>query len=250
MVRILKIPFDKCIVDKQRTGAAEAPDVIQKLAGRLKGVEWSDVEVTADFEATQNNITKAALEGYRDDVVVGIGGDHSVSYGMMRAFAEKFECGALVFIDAHPDCQDDFLPPTHEDVLRAAVKEKFFKPENILIIGARMWTKQEEEFVKENKIRVGKLEDVQEFAKGQKNIYVSVDIDVVDPVLAPGTGWPEPAGLTDQQILGVIRSLKNSGKVKVLDVVEVSPKFDINNMTSKLAAKILAEISQSVGTSI
>lgn len=246
MVTILKIPFDKCIVDKDRRGAAEAPDVIQKFAGNVKDAIWKDVKISDDFEETQSNITKAALEGYKKGFVIGIGGDHSVSYGLIRAFSKKYEKRGLVVFDAHLDCEDDFLPPTHEDLIRAVVNERFVKPENILIVGARKFYPKEIKFVKKKKIRLGNLEDIGAFIKNVENLYVSVDIDVFDPKYAPGTGYLEKNGLEPEDVLLVIKNLAKSGKVKGFDIVEVNPKKDVENKTSKLAAKLLIEFLSAV----
>ena len=77
-------------------------------------------------------------------------------------------------------------------------------------------------------------------------VYISLDIDVVDPAFAPGTGYPEPAGLTSRQLFYMLHRLKNLKNINIIDIVEVNPKKDINNMTSKLAAKILAELNKGI----
>jgi len=239
MRTILKIPFDACIVDKEKRGAAEAPDIIQKF---VKDAIWKEIEISGDFETIQNNITKAALE---EEIIIGVGGDHSVFYGLMRAFSKKFK-GGLIFFDAHLDCEDDFHPPTHEDIIKAAVNEGFFEPENILMIGSRKFYPKELEFVKEKKIKLGKLEDIADFIRDKENLYISIDIDVFDPKFAPGTGYPEKEGLKPEDVFPVIKDLAKSGKVKGLDIVEVNPKKDIDNKTSKLAAKLLIEFLDAI----
>ena len=80
-------------------------------------------------------------------------------------------------------------------------------------------------------------------AKNFSHLYISIDIDAVDPAFAPGTGYPEPAGLTSRQLLHMLHRLKNLKNINIIDIVEVNPKKDINNMTSKLAAKILVELN-------
>ncbi|MBD3263232.1 hypothetical protein GF374_02530 [Candidatus Woesearchaeota archaeon] len=238
MKTILKIPFDKCIVDRKRRGTAEAPDVIQKFAGEIKDAIWKEIKTSGDFETIQDNITNTALKAYEKGIVAGIGGDHSVAYGLMKAFSQKFK-GGLIFFDAHLDCEDDFLPPTHEDLIKAAVNEGFFEPENILIIGARKFYPKEIKFVKEKGIKISKLEYIQNFIKDKENIYISIDIDVFDPKYAPGTGYPENDGFSPKQLMPVFEMLSKSKKVKGFDICEVCPKKDINNKTSILSADIL-----------
>jgi len=238
MKTILKIPFDLGTIGEERRGSAKAPEVVQGFVGNVKDAIWKEIEVTSDFEHTSDKITSAALEAYEKGQVIGLGGDHSIAYGLMRAFSHKFK-GGLIFFDAHLDCEDDFLPPSHEDLIKAVVNEGFFAPEDILIIGARKFYPKEIEFVKKKNIRLGKLEDITEFIKDKENLYISVDIDVFDPEFAPGTGYPEKHGLNPEKVIPVIKELVNSGKVKGFDLVEINPKKDINNTTSKLAAKLL-----------
>ena len=81
-----------------------------------------------------------------------------------------------------------------------------------------------------------------DFAKTVDNIYISIDIDVIDPAFAPGTGWPEPLGIWPQQLATLLEFLKATKKVRGFDIVEVSPPQDMNNITSSLAARLLLEL--------
>jgi len=253
MHTILKIPFDKCIVEKDRRGAALGPDAIEKelkdffqFEGLSKNIKFVEIEEKDDFEKLHKEVEAEATKAYaKSNLVMGLGGDHSVSYGLIKAFAKKFpKKSGLIYFDAHFDCQDDFLPPTHEDILKAAVKKGFFKPENIFVIGVRNYTEKELGFVQKNKIKFMLVNDfsskeITNFAKNYDDIYFNLDIDAIDPAFAPGTGWPEPLGLHPKDVLDIILQLKD--KIKLLDIVEVSPPKDVNNMTSRLAAKFLAE---------
>ena len=243
MKTILKIAFDKCIVDKTRRGAAEAPDVIQGFVN-IKDAIWKEIKIASDFETTSNNITKTVLD---KDIIIGIGGDHSVSYGLMKAFSKKYPNIGLIVFDAHLDCESDFLPPDHEDILKAAVKEKLFK--KMFVAGVRNYTKEQQEFAMKNfswdsaKVSIDTIKQhiQQEVLEQVDNIYISIDIDVFDPEFAPGTGYPEKDGLKPADVLPIILDLAKTGKVKGFDIVEVCPKKDVNNKTSKLAAKILID---------
>lgn len=155
----------------------------------------------------------------------------------------------VVYFDAHFDMQDNFLPPTHEDVLSGAIG-KIFCAHQVLVVGVRNYTKEELEFVKTwsvpnikakefNADKKKSVEEIMKFCSDFDVIYFMLDIDVIDPRYAPGTGWAEPLGLLPDDVLSVILQLKD--KIKLLDIVEVSPPRDINNITSRLAAKILTE---------
>lgn len=250
-MKVLKIPFDLGSVKKDKRGSSEAPDIIEKEYSNIPNApeaKFVNVEVAHDFETTSKNIIEAAKN---QDKIIAVGGDHSISYGLMKAFSEKFPNSGLIVFDAHLDCEDDFLPPDHEDILHAAVKEKLFK--KILVIGVRNYTKKQQEFAMNNfswdsaEMSIDAIKQhIKEILDQVDNIYISIDIDVFDPEFAPGTGYLEKNGLKPEEVLPVIRNLKASGKVKGFDITEVSPKFDNNNITSKLAAKILAEFLQPV----
>ena len=244
MYTIIKVPFDKCIVEKGRRGAALGPAAIEKELKSTQNLKFIEVTEKDDFEKLHKETENIAKNEYKmGNFVIGLGGDHSISYGLMKAFSKQHKNTALIYFDAHLDWEDDFLPPTHEDLMRAAVNERFFEPENMLIIGSRKAYPKEIKFVEEKGIRLGKLENIKDFIKSKEAIYVSLDIDVFDPKFAPGTGYPEKNGLKPEEILPIIDDLIATKKVKGMDIVEVSPPKDTNNMTSQLAASIISKIT-------
>jgi agmatinase len=189
--------------------------------------------------------------------LVFLGGDHSISYSTGKAFLDncrkerKKSC--LIVFDSHADCMPPMQEPSHEEWLRKLIEEGFPK-ENILIVGLRNVWKEEVRFLKENKIKTLSMtnltEDLQdmcdiimEFSNG-KELYVSVDIDVIDPAFAPATGYPEPCGLSSRQFLYLIQRIKKIKTLRAVDIVEINEKKDkeYENRTVKLGAKILAEL--------
>lgn len=187
--------------------------------------------------------------------VVFLGGDHSISYATTKAFFDyckkerKESC--LVVFDAHADCMKPTKEPTHEEWLRKLIEEGF-PEENILIVGMRNCEREEIKFLKENKIKTISInsltEDlpdmcdvIMEFSNG-KQLYVSIDIDVIDPAFAPSTGYPEAGGLTSRQFLYLIQRIKKIKTLRAIDIVEINEKQDKNKITVKLGAKILAEL--------
>lgn len=237
---IIKIPFELGNVDPKRRGTAEAPAAISKLVN----ADFRDVEVSSDFEQTQNNVIEAAKALYKKQSrCIAIGGDHSITYGLTKAFRESFE-GALglIYIDAHLDAEDNFLPPSHEDVIPAIVNENIISSKNILILGARKLYPKEVEFARKHNLAYSKQIDyqqVQSLLNRCDAIYISLDIDAIDPKFAPGTGYPEPEGLKEE-LLDFLQELANSPKVKGFDLVEVCPRLDKENRTVKLAAKLIS----------
>jgi len=243
MKTILKIPFEKGIPDKGKTGTASAPEVLQREADFK--ANWVNIPVSSDIEQTHYNIFSKALEEHnKGNTVIGLGGDHSVTYSLFKAFREKFNGGLIVF-DAHLDCQEDFTPPSHEDVTGSLIRNKIVKAEDVLIIRERKYSDREKEFADTQGIRIVNeniLETAKEFCKNKENIYLSVDIDAIDSKLAPGTGYPEANGLLLKDIQDVVGFLKECSKLKGADLVEICPKRDASGNTIKLGKEILFKL--------
>ena len=214
----------------------------------------------SNLEKANNLIYKNALEIFETKLkTIFLGGDHSISYSLVKAFLAHCKSSGkkpcLIIFDAHPDCMPP-VPgysetPTHEEWVRALV-DNGFPAENILFVGVRNSDAQETEFLSRNRIRIigmnQLLEDlrdtcdiIMEFSNG-KELYLSLDIDVVDPAFAPATGYPEPGGLTSRQFLYLIQRLNKIKSLKAIDIVEINPEKAGAEMTVKLGAKILAEL--------
>ena len=180
-----------------------------------------------------------------------LGGDHSVSYD---TFSNNL-CEGLLIFDAHPDVYQEFNTPTHLDWLKFIIEEGKVLRENLMIVGLRSFHKKEIEYLKEKKIKfltmknifdngvVSVCDSIMEFAFSFKSLYLSIDIDVVDPAFAPGVGYVEPGGLSSRELIYFVQRLKNLKNLRKVDIVEVNIDKDINNMTAKLAAKLIAELS-------
>jgi len=189
---------------------------------------------------------------------VFLGGDHSISYSTTKAFFDYIRNQegrepCLVIFDAHADCMAPMEEPTHEEWLRKLI-DNGFPSENILLVGVRNVWKDELQFLKEKGIKMismnqllQDLEDtcdiIMEFSNG-KELYVSIDMDVVDPVFAPSTGYQESGGLTSRQFLYLIQRINKIKSLKAVDIVEINSEKDEkrDNITVKLGAKILGEL--------
>lgn len=224
---------------KTNKGTELGPDLI------LKGISATEALIAEDnLEETNENIQKT-----RGDLFVG--GDHSITYPLFRAFAEKNKnkkVGLVVF-DAHPDCVNEFSPPTHEDFIRNLVEEKTLKSTNLLLIGLRNIDPIEEEFLKDKKIKTILMKDIKNLENTTKiiesfiapldRIYLSIDIDVLDAKYAPGTGYPEEKGMKVEDLLFLLKKIRDTKKVGRIDLVEVNPLKDKKNITVENARKIL-----------
>ncbi|MEX0932649.1 MAG: arginase family protein [Candidatus Pacearchaeota archaeon] len=213
----------------------------------------SNLELSADL------IYKNSLKSFETKPKIAfLGGDHSISYHTTKAFmdycknAEKEPC--LIVFDAHPDCMKpvDNNFPTHEEWLRGLI-EAGFPTKNILLVGSRNSALEERRFMKENKIRaismsqfvdeIGEVCDVIMEFSDKKELYISIDIDSIDPAFAPSTGYPEPGGFTSKDFLYLVQRLNKIKNLRAMDIVEINAEKDKekNNLTLKLGAKILSE---------
>jgi arginase family enzyme len=205
-------------------------------------------------------IYKNSFEIFKSkEKTIFLGGDHSISYSLTRAFLDYCENEGrepcLIVFDAHPDCmpltKGTEKYPNHEEWLRDLI-EQGFPARNILLVGIRNSDVQEIEFLKEKNIRTismnSLLENLEEMCdiimefSDKKELYLSLDIDVVDPVFAVGTGYNEPGGLTSRQFIYIIQRLNKIKNLKAVDLVEINPDKDINNLTVKLGAKAFSEM--------
>ena len=225
----------------------------------VKNLDLEEIHLdNSNLELTNKLIYKNSFESFEENPKVAfLGGDHSISYSITRAFFDycenKGKEPCLIVFDAHPDVMEpvdrDF--PTHEEWLRGLIEDGF-PLKNILLVGVRNSWKGETEFLKQKGIRMisinqlnENLEEVTdiitEFAS-EKELYVSIDIDVIDPAFAPSTGYQEPGGLTSRQFLYIIQRVNKIKSLRGIDIVEINEKEDKEGLTVKLGAKIVSEL--------
>ncbi|MEM9551521.1 MAG: agmatinase [Pseudomonadota bacterium] len=189
-------------------------------------------------------------------IPVALGGDHSITLPILRAVARKHGPVALIHVDAHADVNDEMFGEreTHGTVFRRAFEEGLIDPNKTYQIGlrgtgyaatdfteAQGWGFQhfpaEELWGRSTQALAAEIRrDI-----GDRPVYVSYDIDSLDPAYAPGTGTPEIAGLTTPQALELIRSLRGM-RVVGADLVEVSPPYDPSGNTALTAANLVFEL--------
>src|SRR5438445_13131444 len=208
------------------------------------------------LDDTYNRITNQ-LSGVADAGAraICVGGDHSILLPILRAVHRKFGPVALVQFDAHNDTWGGYFgsPHSHGTPVRRAVEEGLLLEGSVLQVGLRgqVYSKDDFAFGRQHKFSVitaeefhrqgaAPVEKVLKRFRG-KPLYLTLDIDVVDPAFAPGTGTPQVGGLSSFQILELVRCLKGQSFVGA-DLVEVSPPYDNGEITSLLAANLLYEM--------
>ena len=203
------------------------------------------------------------IESYYRKVVqtgaktISMGGDHTVTLPILRALSHRYGKLALVHVDAHADINDTMFGEKvcHGTIFRRALEEGLVAGGHMFQIGLRAtgYSAEDFEWSRQQGARVVPAEEcwyqslaplmaeVRANIGSEMPVYLSFDIDGLDPSVAPGTGTPEPAGLTASQGLEIIRGLHGCNLIGA-DLVEVSPPYDTTGNTSLLAANLLFEM--------
>lgn len=228
-----------------RRGAAEGPEGIRRFSDSIEtysprsGRDLSDLRIVDAGDVDDVvGVLDGAWPGGRHPLVAFLGGDHSVTPPVVRAVSERCEGLALVGFDAHLDLREDYPGDhacTYRRIAEAGVPCHVFGPRS----GAR----SEWEDARRVLARFSSSLDVtgarDELAG--RPVYVTVDIDVLDPSVAPGTGNPEPGGPGFEELLAALESLEGLDVV-AFDVVEVSPPLDPSGVTQAAAAVLVREM--------
>lgn len=233
-----------------QTGAAPFDSLNMADIGDLAINTFSLSDSLSIIKKSYDQVLKHAL------IPVAIGGDHSVTLPILRAIAAKHGPVGLVHIDAHADVNDEMFGEreTHGTVFRRAYEEGLIVPNKTYQIGIRGTGYTAEDFTEAaawgfqqfpaSELWHRSLSGLgQEIRRdlGDIPVYVTYDIDSLDPAFAPGTGTPEIGGLTTPQAMELIRAL-NGAQIVGCDLVEVSPPYDQSGNTALVAANILYEM--------
>jgi agmatinase len=238
-------------------GAADAPPQIRAA---LRSEAWNmssedgidlesvffdagDVEPPSNgdmFSLIDNSIFTLLNDGLAP---ISLGGDHSITYPIVKAFAKKYPNLSVLHFDAHPDLYDNFQGNrmSHACPFARIMEEKLVK--RLVQVGVRTSTTHQREQIK--KFGVETLE-MRYFKDGlqldfDSPVYISFDVDGLDPAFAPGVSHREPGGLSTRQAIDIIQRLR--GKVIGADIVEFNPRMDPLHITGTVCAKLLKEIS-------
>ena len=178
-------------------------------------------------------------------IPIMIGGEHLVSYAPIKSLVKKYKDLNIIHFDAHTDLRDDYLGETfsHATVLKRIYDLVGDGKLNQFCI--RSGLKEEFEWAKKHshleKFTFNTLSSCVKRLK-EKPVYITIDLDVFDPSVFPGTGTPEPGGINFHQMLEIIETLQKLNNVVGLDVVELSPKHDASGVSNAVACKTLREL--------
>ena len=194
------------------------------------------------------------IEEYVDSILekgkfpLGMGGEHLVSWPVFRAMYKKYPDLAIIHMDAHTDLREEYEgePLSHSTPIRKVAG--LIGAENVFSFGIRSGMKEEFEWAKEAGMHISKFEVMEPLKqvlpklKGRP-VYVTIDIDVLDPAHAPGTGTVDAGGITSKELLASIHAIAGSDvQVVGADLVEVAPVYDHSDQTANTASKLLREM--------
>lgn len=270
-IGLIGIPFDSATTN--RPGARHGPrqvremSTLMRLVNAVTGVApyelcncadlgdvcANPVDVVETVRRIERFFANLAAQGVTP---LAVGGDHLVSYPILRALAGAGALG-MVHFDAHMDVGDTYFDGarfTHGTPFRRAIEDGVLDPRRTVQIGIRgtAYSRDERDWALEQGIRVIDMEEVQDLGLpatlaearrvvGAGRTYLTFDVDCLDPSVAPGTGTPEIGGFTSREVLRLLRGLRGLDLVGA-DVVEVSPPLDPSGQTALVGASVAFEI--------
>jgi agmatinase len=265
---VVGVPFDTA--SSFRTGSRFGPSAIRNISALIKpnnvilgvnvleglnGADYGDVNVVPGYILPTYENIEREIQPLVDAGVIPIilGGDHSISLANLRAIAKKHGPVAMIHFDSHADiCEEVFGEKyNHGTPFRRAFEEGLIDPEHVIQVGMRgsLYDPNEHKIAEEelgfrliptHKMREMGIHAVIKEIKervGNKKVFLTFDIDFVDPAYCPGTGTPEVGGFTSFETLSILRELKDLNFVGS-DIVEVAPQYDPTEMTAVMAANI------------
>ncbi len=258
---VFGVPFDK--TSTYRAGSKFAPSAIREASLNIEtyslrskfdlediGIcDIGDLHVTDAVDETMRRLSAVESDILSSSKIpVALGGEHTISYGTIRSFPKDI---GIVCFDAHADMRDEYMGEKlmHATFLRRVID--MVGPEKIVHIGLRALCKEELGFMKKNHIQSFPMNDLKRHDVKENTrivrralsdfgkLYVTVDVDALDPGFAPGVGNPEPDGMWPDLFLSIITGICDE-RLAGLDLVELSPEHD-TGITAPLAAKAIFE---------
>ena len=256
---IFGVPFDS--THSYKPGCRFGPDSIRDAFNNIEifqpefGVDLETVNIS-DLGNTKHTVVATEMLRMVENItaelrkqnkqMIILGGEHLITLGSFSCFPK--DTGYVVF-DAHYDLRDQYadIKLSHAAYLRRLVEKR--GSENIVHVGARAFVKEELAFLKDNKIRTVSDKEIrdgngpkllQDITSTFDSLYLSIDLDVLDPAFAPGVGNPEAVGISSRELYDLVTTLQNK-KIEAADIVELNPTYD-NGATASMAAKMISTI--------
>lgn len=260
---VLGVPFDAN--SSYLRGPAEAPPLIREAFHSDSSNSWSETGVnlgepgalieagdlalpqdTSALELIEKGVAELLEKGQHP---MCLGGDHSVTYPILRAFAQHFSNLTIVHFDAHPDLYNEFQGSrfSHACPFARIMEEKLAK--KLIQIGIRTMVPHQREQAERFAVDVIEMRQLPALERLELAgpVYISFDLDVLDPAFAPGISHREPGGMSVREAIAHLHAI--TGTVIGADIVEYNPRQDISQLTAMAAGKIMKEIlGKMIGT--
>jgi len=240
-------------------GAADAPPQIRAAlrsdAWNLTSENGTDLSGDSiffdagDIEPVTGSEMPALIENSVHTLIadglmpISLGGDHSITYPIVKAFARKYKDLSILHFDAHPDIYDSYQGNrnSHASPFARIMEEKLVK--RLVQVGIRTFNAHQREQVKKFGVEAIEMRQLRADLElvFDSPVYISFDIDALDPAFAPGVSHREPGGMSTRQAIDLIQRMK--GKVVGADIVEFNPRMDPLHITGTVCAKLLKEIA-------
>src|SRR5947209_3822173 len=255
---LLGIPFDG--QSSYLRGAAEAPAKIREALGCKASNQWTETGVDLGVQGMYADAGDLALAGTSDKDAfaaiesgasrligqgkraVSLGGDHSITFPIIQAVAKKYSELTIFHFDAHPDLYDEFEGNRWSHACPFARIMESGLAKRLVQIGIRTINGHQREQAKRFGVEVIEMRHLPAYArlKATGPVYISFDMDVLDPAYAPGISHREPGGMSVREAIAHLHAVE--GEIVGADVVEYNPVRDLSGLTAMVAAKILKEI--------
>jgi len=181
-------------------------------------------------------------------IPMGMGGEHLVSLPVMKAVASKYDDLAIIHFDAHTDLRENYEGEEYSHSTPIRKIADHIGPKNVYSFGIRSGMKEEFAWAKEHGMHLSKFEVLEPLKEvlptlAGRDVYVTIDMDVLDPAHAPGTGTVDAGGITSRELLASIHAIAASGvNVVGFDLVELAPVYDHSDQTANTASKLMREM--------
>jgi agmatinase len=255
-IAILGVPFDE--KSSYLRGAAGGPAAVRAVSTGKCYCGWTELGVNLEEETVLVDLgdvdtsgdpdrtfalTEKAVDGIlaKGAVPVVLGGDHSITYPVLKAFARHHKPLDVLHFDAHPDLYDDLYGDRLSHACPFARVLDDGLAAGVVQVGVRAVTAAHRAKALKHAVRMVEMKEILDplHLRFANPVYISFDLDVLDPAFAPGVSHPEPGGLTTRQAVQVIQALK--GRIVGLDIVELNAARDPSGITAAAAFKIIKE---------
>lgn len=255
---VVGLPYDAS--SSYLRGAAEAPGVIRAALHSSAGNWWTEdlhdlgmaggLDDAGDLDLSSASDPRRAIEARIASLLAGgarplaLGGDHAVTYPVVRAIHAAHGPVTILHVDAHPDLYEEFEGDrySHACPFARILEEGLAK--RLVQAGIRAMTGHQREQADRYEVQVIDMRAWEHGARPSIDVgpvYVSIDVDGIDPAYAPGVSHREPGGLTVRDVIGMVQGIR--GELVAADVVEFNPSQDVGGLTAHVAAKLVKELA-------